>query len=111
MLSSTGRGYSKHVLLPAGSLVDTTAQVQITEISPGEKVAGHRHLSQTEVICGLTGVCTFVFDVHEVSLGPEDVLIIQPGDLHGARNDGREACRFLTVKLNYSIDKDDTQWG
>jgi len=109
-LAVTGLGYSKLVLVPPGSLGYKASQVQVTEIYPGDKVAKHRHIKQTEIICGLSGVCTFVFEESEIILSPEDVLIVQPGDLHGARNDEMKTCRFLTVKLSY-LGEDDTEWN
>jgi len=102
--------YSKHVMAPVESIQNAeNTQVQVTEISPGNVVAMHNHIEQTEIIFGLSGISIFMFESKEVLLKPGDVVIISPGELHGARNDTSDPCRFMTVKLNYP-GTDDTEW-
>lgn len=101
-------GYSRGVLLPYGNEIDSGMQIQLNTFDPGKGAFNHKHLQQTEFIYCLEGNLKLIFKDREIIFKPGDLLIIEPGDEHAARNPGNETVKILTVKINGS--SDDTEW-
>ena len=103
------QGYRRGILMPYGTPPDEDVQVQVTEIQSGDRIGLHRHFKQTEYIYVLNGTFTVLFPGSEADLEPGDLIVISPGELHGARNSSRLTSRFLTLKLHGA--PDDTDWS
>jgi len=95
-------GYKRGILLPSGNKKHPNVQIQLTEIIAGDKVAPHRHPKQTEFIYFLEGSCDFIIGNRRVTMQPEHLLIIEPGERHSTMNNSGITARFLTFKLNVS---------
>jgi len=102
-------GYARGILMPYGSPPHADVQIQVTKIKSGDQISLHRHLKQTEYVYVLEGTFTVLSPESEVDLGPGDLVVINPGEFHGARNSGNQSSQFLTLKLNGS--PDDTDWS
>lgn len=102
-------GYTRGTLMPYGSPPHEGVQVQVTEIQAGDRIKPHRHMKQTEYIYFLEGKCTVYFEDHAIDLGPGDLIIFFPGDVHSAYNSNGSTARFLTLKLNG--EPGDTDWN
>ncbi len=101
-------GYRRNILLPFGMESYADIQIQLTEISAGEKVRNHYHLKQTEFIYFLKGTCAFSFEDNSITIRHGDLLIIEPREKHSAINKGEVTARFLTFKIRGL--PDDTVW-
>jgi len=102
------RGYMRGVIMPFGSGPDSDIQVQLTTIAPGDTVLPHSHLKQAEYIYFLEGTCDYFFGDQTVRVKPGDLLVVEPGEEHGAANNGTETAKFLTFKLHGQ--PGDTNW-
>ncbi len=103
-----GRGYRKQPLATAGALAAPGALVQMVEVAPGDTIPDHVHGSAREFYCVLSGRCLLTVDGDTQRLEPDDMLLIEPGDVHRLRNDGAEPFRLLVFKTNAA--PNDTRW-
>lgn len=79
---------------------DTNGALALFEVAvpPNARVpAPHRHVTYDETVCGLTGLCTFVVDGHELPLAPGQAIFIPRGAVHQFQNDGTDTARFLAT--------------
>jgi quercetin dioxygenase-like cupin family protein len=101
-------GYERSILLPFGQKPLPDVQVQLTKIQPEEKVDYHYHIKQSEIIYCLEGEVDFLFKEKTVSIKHGDLIIIEPGEEHGAINIHDKTVCFITIKLNGT--PNDTIW-
>lgn len=101
-----GKGYRKKVLLEEDELGIPGSFIQMVEFKPGDKVPLHHHEKTKEVFIALDQAA-FVINGKVQTLEPTDVLICEPGDIHG--NPVIESpFRVLVIKVGYQAD--DTIW-
>lgn len=101
-----GKGYRKRSLVTEKELGLLHALLQEVSFTPGQSVPLHYHKKTKEVFIALdTG--HFIINGEEVVMEPNDVLICEPGDIHG-NPIVEKAFRILVLKLNF--DADDTVW-
>ena len=101
-----GRGYRKSVLLEERDLGIKGSLIQMVEFAPGDKVPLHYHDRTKEVFFALDRAI-FVINSETVTLEPNDILVCEPGDVHG--NPVIEsAFRILVIKVGFQAD--DTVW-
>jgi quercetin dioxygenase-like cupin family protein len=78
----------------------------MVEFAPGDRVPQHYHKVTKEVFFALDRA-VFEINGERVILEPDDVLICEPGDVHG--NPVIEsAFRILVIKVGYEAE--DTVW-
>jgi quercetin dioxygenase-like cupin family protein len=79
---------------------DTKGALALFEVivPPDVRVpAPHRHVTYDETICGLAGICAFVVEGHEFSVGAGESIFIPRGAPHQFQNRGTETARFLAT--------------
>ncbi|MBM4237189.1 MAG: cupin domain-containing protein [Euryarchaeota archaeon] len=103
----SGLGYEKRVLVGRELFGDVGTLLQEVRFRKGEKVPFHYHTIQTEVFFALDEI-DFVVNGNEVHLKPGDMLVCEPGDVHGRSEAGRGGS-ILVLKLNFPGD-DDIHW-
>ena len=101
-----GEGYLKRILVPEELMGIEGSFVQEVSFSKGDVVGQHYHRTQTEVFIALDEAHFFIND-QTVVMNPGDVVICQPGDVHGNPVIPHDF-RILVVKINYR--DDDTVW-
>lgn len=94
-----GQGYLKRVVLPSGELPDGMF-IQEVLFRAGDRVALHHHKVQTEVFIPLSKGA-FVVNGEEAVIGPGDILICEPGDVHG-NPIIKEDFRIMVLKLDHA---------
>jgi quercetin dioxygenase-like cupin family protein len=101
-----GKGYSKRLLATEEDLRAPGTLVQEVEFKPGQSVPLHRHKHTREVFVALDHAL-FHINGQEVTMEPMDVLLCEPGDIHGNPVIARPF-RILVIKLDNK--EDDTIW-
>ncbi len=101
-------GYNRGVMMPYGIEGYDDVQVQVTDIHAGSTVGNHYHPKQTEFIYMLEGALTLKLEKGTITAEAGDLVVIEPGDVHAAANDGEITAKLLTVKVNGS--PDDSVW-
>lgn len=101
-----GRGYRKRTLLEEAELGLGGAFIQEVRFKEGERVPSHYHRRQTEVFIALTDV-EFQINGGPVRMRPGDIVVCEPGDVHGNPRIPGPA-RILVIKKDYA--EDDTVW-
>ncbi len=101
-----GRGYRKRALLREKDLGIPGSFIQEVSFTPGDRVPLHFHRKTKEIFIALDEA-RFEINGNEVVLHPEDVLICEPGDVHGNPVIS-SAFRILVIKVNF--EPDDTVW-
>ncbi|MDD1746228.1 MAG: cupin domain-containing protein [Methanomassiliicoccales archaeon] len=101
-----GKGYSKRPLVTEDELEAPGTLVQEVEFKPGQSVPPHRHMHTREVFIALDHA-VFQVNSQEVKMEPMDVLLCEPGDIHGNPAIER-SFRILVIKLDNK--EDDTIW-
>jgi len=101
-----GKGYWKRVLASEGELGDPGTLLQEVKFFPGQSVPLHYHKRTKEVFIALDP-SAFRINNEVVSMEPNDVLICEPGDVHG-NPIVENPFRILVIKLDF--DSDDTVW-
>jgi quercetin dioxygenase-like cupin family protein len=79
---------------------DTKGALALFEVVVPQNVrvpAPHRHVTYDETIYGLAGICTFVIERREFSLGAGESIFIPRGAAHQFQNRGTETARFLVT--------------
>lgn len=101
-----GRGYHKKVLLEEKDFGIERSFIQMVDFTPGEKVPLHYHEQTKEVFIALDRA-RLMINGNPLLLEPNDVLICEPGDVHG--NPLVESSfRILIIKVDYQ--ENDTIW-
>lgn len=101
-----GKGYRKRPLATERELGIEGSFIQEVTFHPGESVPLHFHKRTKEVFIALDRAL-FQINGEQVVMEPEDVLICEPGDVHGNPVIER-GFRILVVKVSY--DPEDTVW-
>lgn len=78
-------------------------------ISANSHVPPHAHRSSVEVYVVRRGVCALVVNGELYEIGPGDVVLMEPGDMHELTNRGEEAFEVLVFKTNAT--ENDTSWA
>ena len=100
-------GYTKHILLDAQDLQNDGARVQIVTIQPGETIADHYHRTTREFYLVLQGRCQLTVNGETIVLRRDDMLLMEPGDIHSLANHGAIPFVLLVFKTN---SEKDTYW-
>jgi quercetin dioxygenase-like cupin family protein len=101
-----GKGYWKRLLASEMDIGDAGTLLQEVKFVPGESVPLHHHQRTKEVFIALDQA-RFMVNGEEVTMEPGDVLVCEPGDVHGNPTIDK-AIRILVIKLDF--DPDDTVW-
>jgi quercetin dioxygenase-like cupin family protein len=101
-------GYRKHILLDEADLQCEGARVQIVTIEPGDTVADHYHETAREFYLVLQGQCRLRVNGETSTLQRDDMLLMEPGDVHSLSNDGSIPFVVLVFKTN---GENDTHWS
>ena len=101
-------GYRKHILLNAEDLHSDGARVQMVIIEPGDTIADHYHQRAREFYLVLQGRCELTVNGETSILRRDDMLLMEPGDVHGLTNHGSIPFVLLVFKTN---GEDDTFWS
>lgn len=75
-------------------------------VKPGEGVPPHHHQKQTKIFYALSRI-EFEINGKLVLMAPGDILVCEPGDIHGNPSMPEDA-RILVLKKDYV--EDDTIW-
>jgi quercetin dioxygenase-like cupin family protein len=101
-----GKGYDKRVLLEEKQLGIPGSFIQEVRFHAGEKVPQHYHERTTEVFFALDRAL-FEINGRAVVMEPEDVLVCEPGDVHGNPEIPQDS-RILVLKVN--VEEGDIVW-
>lgn len=101
-------GYTKHILLDAEDLQNDGARVQIVTIQPGDTIADHYHRTTREFYLVLQGRCRLIVNGETEVLRRDDMLLMEPGDVHRLTNHGSIPFVLLVFKTNA---EKDTFWS
>jgi quercetin dioxygenase-like cupin family protein len=94
-----GEGYTKKVLIDESALGIPGSFIQEVEFRSGDVVRQHHHRFQTEIFYALDEA-PFVINGKELTMGPGDIVVCEPGDVHGnpvIRHD----FRILVLKVGF----------
>jgi quercetin dioxygenase-like cupin family protein len=100
-----GDGYLKKIVLPKGILPDGMF-IQEVLFKAGDRVRLHHHDVQTEVFVPLSEGL-FQVNGEEVRIGPGDILVCEPGDVHGNPVIAKDF-RIMVLKIGHQ--NDDIHW-
>lgn len=103
-----GRAYRKNRLLTAAALRQAGAFLQVVVIPPGNHIPPHAHRTAVEVYVVRRGVCELVVNGETVIMRPDDIILMEPGDVHALTNHGDELFELLVFKTNAA--EDDVVW-
>ncbi|MCE5296200.1 MAG: cupin domain-containing protein [Euryarchaeota archaeon] len=103
---TTGRGYSKRVVLGREDIGLKVDLVQEVVFRKGDKVPLHHHEVQTEIFYAITETL-FEINGEDVLMRPGDVLFCEPGDVHGNPTVPEDS-KILVLKVDYK--EDDMVW-
>jgi quercetin dioxygenase-like cupin family protein len=101
-----GKGYRKRPLVPEEELEIEGSFIQEVDFVPGESVPLHFHRRTREVFIALDRA-VFQINGEQIAMEPMDVLICDPGDVHG-NPIIEQRSRILVVKQ--CLEPDDTVW-
>lgn len=102
------QGYSKKIYLNENDLGIKGGLVQKLLIKPGEIGTPHHHEKQTEIFYFLNANGYFVVGDKKIEIKADDVLVIEPFDIHTAVNDTDRDFEYMAFKFNYN--QDDLIW-
>jgi len=101
-------GYRKHILLDGEDLQCDGARVQMVTIEPGDTIADHYHQRAREFYIVLQGRCRLTVNGQTSVLRRDDMLLMEPGDVHSLTNHGSIPFVLLVFKTN---GENDTYWS
>lgn len=96
------QGYSKKIYLNENDLGIKGGLVQKLLIKPGEVGIPHHHEKQTEIFYFLNSNGYFVVGNKKIEVKTDDVLVIEPFEVHTSINDTKEDFLYMAFKFNYS---------
>lgn len=96
------KGYKKKVLLE--NPTDKTA-LQINIVNPKTTLQSHYHKNMIESVYVLTGEAILIIDGKEFPMKANEIITIEPNEIHTVRNDSTEEFKYLVFKSN--VKKDD----
>jgi quercetin dioxygenase-like cupin family protein len=94
-----GQGYSKRILIDELALGIPGSFLQEVEFKKGQMVRQHHHNFQTEIFYALDEA-SFLINGIKVTMLPGDVLVCEPGDVHG-NPDVPHDFRILVLKIGF----------
>jgi len=91
------KGYKKKVLLEdqAGGAV-----LQINIAEPRTTLPSHYHKSTKEWIYILSGEATLIINDKKFPMKPNELITIEPDEIHTVRNDSEKEFKYLVFKSN-----------
>ena len=95
----SGQGYVKRVLIDESGLGILGSFMQEVEFKKGDVVRQHHHRFQTEIFYALDEA-PFEINGHKVTMSPGDIVVCEPGDVHGNPVIPRDF-RILVLKVNF----------
>ena len=101
-------GYTKHILLDAEDLQSDGARVQVVTIQPGDTIADHYHRETREFYLVLQGRCQLTVNSQTSILRRDDMMLMEPDDIHKLVNHGNIPFVLLVFKTNA---EQDTFWS
>ncbi len=101
-------GYTKHILLDAHDLQNEGARVQLVTIQPGDAIADHYHRTTREFYFVLQGECALTVNNETMRIAANDMLLMEPGDVHSLVNHASIPFILLVFKTNAD---NDTFWS
>jgi quercetin dioxygenase-like cupin family protein len=101
-----GHGYSKRILIDELALGIPGSFLQEVEFKKGDVVRQHHHNFQTEIFYALDEAA-FLINDKSVMMSPGDVLICEPGDVHG---NPVIPCDFRILVLKIGVQENDIVW-
>ena len=96
------KGYKKKVLLEDAS-GGTILQINIA--NPKTTLPAHHHKSMKEWVFVLSGEAILIINDNKFPMKPNELITIEPNEIHTVRNDSTEEFKYLVFKSN--IEKDD----
>ena len=101
-----GHGYLKRILIDDQALGIPGSFLQEVEFKKGDLVRQHHHNFQTEIFYALDEA-PFLINGKKVTMRPGDVLVCEPGDVHGNPVIPHDF-RILVLKIGYR--ENDIAW-
>lgn len=102
-------GYSKKALVTKDDLKSkSNIFVQIVKNEPHTNVKPHYHKQTIEIFYILSGSGIFFINNDKNRRKPGDVILCEPGDVHGVINDTDED--FLTLVFKINPTENDNYW-
>jgi quercetin dioxygenase-like cupin family protein len=93
-------GYRKNILMTENEIGAKGSLAQIVVVEAGSKVKPHYHKQTSELIYVTDGSCLFTINDETFPLQIGDLLLTEPGDIHGLVNDGPSTWKALVFKIN-----------
>jgi quercetin dioxygenase-like cupin family protein len=94
-----GQGYEKRVLIGESALGIPGSFIQEVSFRKGDAVRQHHHRFQTEIFYAIDEAL-FVINGQKLILGPGDIVVCEPGDVHGNPVIPHDF-RILVLKIGY----------
>jgi mannose-6-phosphate isomerase-like protein (cupin superfamily) len=95
------QGYSKKIYLNETDLNIKGGLVQKLLVKPGETAQVHHHEKQTEIFYFLNDNGYFIVNDEKIEVKVDDVLVVEPGDIHTAVNETGKDFLYMAFKFNY----------
>lgn len=95
------KGYSKKVMLTPDILKQPGLLVQSLRIKPNETCAPHFHKIQTEIFYFINTSGVFEVNGVKIPLSTNDVLVVEPNDIHATWNDSDEEFLYVAFKFDW----------
>jgi len=102
------KGYSKKILFTEEDLKSKGIALDIVKSKSGEIVQPHYHKKRKEIFYVLKGNAILWVGNDKSRRKPGDIILCEPGEMHGVINDTDEEFIWLNFKINAM--KDDTYW-
>lgn len=102
------QGYSKKIYLNENDLNIKGGLVQKLLVKSGETAKAHHHEKQTEIFYFLNDNGYFIVNDQKIEVNPDDVLVVEPFDIHTAVNETGKDFLYMAFKFNYS--ENDLYW-
>ncbi|MEI8067852.1 MAG: cupin domain-containing protein [Candidatus Shapirobacteria bacterium] len=94
-------GYSKKIYLNENDLNIKGGLVQKLLVKSGETAQEHHHEKQTEIFYFLNENGYFIVNGEKVEVKIDDVLVVEPFDIHTAVNKTGKDFSYMAFKFNY----------
>lgn len=94
-------GYSKKIYLNENDLNIKGGLVQKIIVKSGETAEPHHHEKQTEIFYFLNDNGYFLINGEKIEMKTDDVLVVEPFDVHTAVNQTEKDLVYMAFKFNY----------